>query len=233
MSICGKFAKIPNGSYVKIALGFPEGFGPEDEGVTFKIYHYKRNSAGVIESVEEIPCVVTQFGIVATVQSFSPFMVAVVPAEKDTAKTIFASVEGKGGKLNNSDGQIQSVTEGGSYTYTIKPDEGYSVYSVTLNGKEVKDKITEEGKLSLSYADLSANNELEIKYISDEALSRYEAKDGFELVNPVRIVVPVGGFTDGGNGVNVALIVGCVVAAVVVVCAVVATVVLIKRKSKN
>ncbi len=233
LSICGKFAKIPNGSYVKIALGFPEGFGPEDEGVTFKIYHYKRNSAGVIESVEEIPCVVTQFGIVATVQSFSPFMVAVVPAEKDTAKTIFASVEGKGGKLNNSDGQIQSVTEGGSYTYTIKPDEGYSVYSVTLNGKEVKDKITEEGKLSLSYADLSANNELEIKYISDEALSRYEAKDGFELVNPVRIVVPVGGFTDGGNGVNVALIVGCVVAAVVVVCAVVATVVLIKRKSKN
>ncbi len=34
---CGRYSSIPDGSYVKISLGLPEGFGPEDEGVTYKI----------------------------------------------------------------------------------------------------------------------------------------------------------------------------------------------------
>ena len=41
LQVCNKYPTIPDGSYVKIALGFPEGYGPDDEGVTFKLFHRK------------------------------------------------------------------------------------------------------------------------------------------------------------------------------------------------
>lgn len=186
LQMCNKYPKIPDGSYVKIALGFPEGYGPDDEGVTFKLYH-RKHLGGDNYIIEEVPCVVTQFGIVATVTSFSPYMVAVVDADKATDKTVYASIEGKGGKLSVEDGKIRTLKEGESYTYTIQPDEGYQIYSVTLNGVSVLDKIT-DGKLTIGYADLTTNNELEIKYISDEAATRFEEKN---VVDPVKVVVPV------------------------------------------
>ena len=186
LQMCNKYPKIPDGSYVKIALGFPEGYGPDDEGVTFKLYH-RKHLGGDNYIIEEVPCVVTQFGIVATVTSFSPYMVAVVDADKATDKTVYASIEGKGGKLSVEDGKIRTLKEGESYTYTIQPDKGYQIYSVTLNGVSVLDKIT-DGKLTIGYADLTTNNELVIKYIANEAAARFEEK---EIVEPVKVVVPV------------------------------------------
>ncbi len=192
LQICGKYPTIPEGSYVKIALGFPEGYGPEDEGVTFKLFHRKHQGGGVYV-IEEVPCVVTKFGIVATVTSFSPYMVAVVDADKATDKTVFASIEGKGGKLTIEDGKIQSLNEvKNSYTYTIQPEEGYRIYSVKLNGVEVKDRV-QNGQLTLTYEELQSNNELVIQYISDAAAQRYEEK-GLEIVEPVKVYVPATGF---------------------------------------
>ena len=148
LQICGKYPKIPDGSYVKIGLGFPEGYGPDDDGVTFKLYHRKHDPKTNTYSIEEVPCVVTRFGIVATVTSFSPYMVAVVDAEKATSdKTILATIDGKGGKLTVEDGKIQTVKEGGSYAYTIKPDDGYQLYTVTLNGKNVTDKVKDNNQI--------------------------------------------------------------------------------------
>ncbi len=176
LQMCGKYPTIPEGSYVKIALGFPEGYSPENlEGVTFKIFHRKHIKDDIYE-IEEIPCVVTQFGIVAVVTSFSPYMVAVVDEEFATEKTVYASIEGKGGKLSLEDGKIKSVAEGGNCTYTIQPEEGYQVYSVTLNGKNVADRIDENGKLTLSYEELSANSHLIIQYIADAAAARIQEK---------------------------------------------------------
>lgn len=183
LQMCNKYPKIPDGSYVKIALGFPEGYGPNDVGVTFKLFHRKHIS-GDNYIIEEIPCVVTQFGIVATVTSFSPYMVAVVDADKATNKTVYASIEGKGGKLTKDDGQIRTLKEEDdpltewddtTYTYTIQPDAGYQIYSVKLNGKEVKDNIV-AGKLTLNYADVEMNNELVIQYIADDAATRIQQK---------------------------------------------------------
>lgn len=174
LQMCGKYPTIPDGSYVKIALGFPEGYGPDDTGVTFKLFH-RKHVQGNEYIIEEIPCVVTPFGIVATVKSFSPYMVAVVDADKATDKKVYASIEGKGGRLTIEDGQIKSVKEGGNCTYTIKPDEGYQIYSVTLNGVDVKDKIVGD-KLTLGYADLEANNQLVIQYIADAAATRIQNK---------------------------------------------------------
>ena len=248
LQMCGKYPKIPNGSYVKIALGFPEGYGPENEGVTFRLYHYKHDDQGNYIGVEEIPCVVTQFGIVATVSSFSPYMVAVVPADKaPTVKTIAANVNGRGGSLNNADGQIRSLKQGDSYTYTIQANKGYQVYKVTLNGQDVTSKIA-DGKLTVQYADLLNNNQLEMQFIAEKAAQRFEEKG---IVDPVKVVVD----TDGTPGIalpgdqlagnkipaspdksnsdsNLGLIIGIVAAAVVLGGLVVAISVLLIRKRK-
>ncbi len=39
LNICGGVTKIPAGSFVKLAFGFPEGYGPKDMAVTFKVFH--------------------------------------------------------------------------------------------------------------------------------------------------------------------------------------------------
>lgn len=187
LQMCNKYPQIPDGSYIKMALGFPEGYGPDDVGVTFKLFHRKHvvNNDGTEEYIiEEIPCVVTPFGIVATVTSFSPYMVAVVDADKVTDKTVYASIEGKGGKLTKDDGQIRTLKETDdpatawddtTYTYTIQPDAGYQIYSVKLNGVEVKDKVV-AGELTVNYADVKMNNELVIQYIADDAATRIQQK---------------------------------------------------------
>jgi hypothetical protein len=235
LQICNKYPTIPDGSYVKIALGFPEGYGPENEGVTFKLFH-RKHVGGDEYIVEEIPCVVTQFGIVATVTSFSPYMVAVVPAEKASeTKTVYASIEGKGGKLTLEDGKIRTLKQGETYTYTIAPDAGYSVYNVKLNGVDVTDRV-KDGKLTVTYDELNGNNEVEIKYISDAAAQRFEENG---IVEPVKVVIPVesnGGpviETPSGNGNAMAVVAIVVPVAVFAIAAVTVTLIFTRNKKKN
>ncbi len=185
LQICNKYPVIPDGSYVKIMLGFPEGYGPDDEGVRFKLYHRKHIKETDTYIIEEVPCVVTKLGIVATVTSFSPYMVVPVDAAKVTDKTVVASINGSGGKLSAADGQIQVLKEGGSYTYTVNPDKGYQIYSVTLNGQLVTDKIV-DGKFTVSYADLADDNQVEIKYIANEAVQHVKENN---IVTPATVVM--------------------------------------------
>lgn len=239
LQMCNKYPKIPDGSYVKIALGFPEGYGPNDAGVTFKIFH-RKHVGGDNYIIEEIPCVVTQFGIVATVTSFSPYMVAVVDADKATDKTVYASIEGKGGNLTMDDGKIQSLTEGKSYTYSIVPNKGYQIYSVKLNGKEVKDQISEDGKFTVSYADLEANNELVIQYIAEEAAQRIQQKlesnviDEDVKVNATNFVVntPVGQTANNGSVLTAIVITLFCVVVVAGLAVILALVVKSKKKTR-
>ncbi|MCM1194961.1 MAG: hypothetical protein NC332_03405 [Firmicutes bacterium] len=245
LQICGKYPVIPDGSYVKIALGFPEGYGPEDEGVTFKLYHRKHVS-GDKYIIEEVPCVVTQLGIVATVTSFSPYMVVAADAKTVSAnKTIYATIDGKGGTLSREDGKVQTLSGGATYTYTVTPDEGYGIYKVMLNGQDVTSSV-QNGKLTVGYDDLLNNNELVIKYISDVAAQRYAAND-LEVVDPVTVVVSTKGeasiakpsaelaintITPAPSN-NAAIIVIVCVAVAVVAAACIVAFILIKRKRNN
>ena len=77
LNVCKKYV-VKTGHRLRLSLGFPAGYGPEDAGVTFKAYHFIRNDKGEVTGVEEIPCVVTQYGLVVTCDSFSPFAIAVV-----------------------------------------------------------------------------------------------------------------------------------------------------------
>ncbi|MDE6850187.1 MAG: transglutaminase domain-containing protein, partial [Clostridia bacterium] len=235
LQMCNMTPTIPDGSYVKIALGFPQGYGPDDEGVTFKIYHRKHVKDDEY-IIEEVPCVVTQFGIVACVNSFSPYMVAVVDKEFATTKNVYASIEGNGGKLTQKDGRIQMLSEGESYTYTIQPDEGYRLYTVTLNGVDVQDQIV-DGKLTVNYNDLSSDNHLVIQYISNEAYDRIQNKIANNIieedvvVNATKYVVSLPTDTSGQNNYTAAIVIAVIVGVLAVAAAV--TVIVVIRKKKN
>lgn len=238
---CGRYSSIPDGSYVKISLGFPEGLGPESEGVTYKIYH-RKHVQGDEYIIEEIPCVVTKLGIVATVKSFSPYMVAAVDASKATSdKYIYATVVGRGGKLSLEDGEIKTVKEGQTVSFAITPDEGYRIYKLTLNDADITDKVV-NGTLTLAYAELDGNSEIEIQYIANAAAQRLaeKAEQGVVAVDPVKVYVPVADkyknyntLDDAPGGKNnVGLIVAIIVIAVVLVGGTaIAFVVIRKRKS--
>lgn len=247
LQICNKYPTIPDGSYVKIMLGFPEGYGPDDEGVRFKLYH-RKHIKGDEYIIEEVPCVVTKLGIVATVTSFSPYMVVPVDADKVTDKTVYATIDGKGGKLSAEDGKTRFLKEGESYTYTINPDKGYQVYTVTINGKNVTDKV-KDGKLTVNYADLADDNEIEIKYIANEAVQHVIDNN---IVTPSKVVVntdntttKVGDVietptylkivsdTTDSNSNTVAIIVIVVAVVVILALASVAIVLIVRKKAED
>ena len=165
-------------------------------------------------------------------------MVAAVPADKATDKTIYASIDGNGGRLTNEDGQIKTVKNGDNCTYTIAPDEGYKLYSVELNGKNITDKVKDQ-KLTLAYSDLANNNELEIQYISNEAALRYAEKN---IVDPVKVIVSLDEQANFytfdqtitfSSGMSVGAIIGIVIGvAAIVAVLVIVTIIIIKDRKQ-
>jgi len=181
LTLCNCVTKIPNGSYMQVGFGFPEGYGPEDAGVTFKVYHYKNDGSGNITGVEEIPCVITEYGIMATVSSFSPFAIVAVDKTKvdSTAKSIYSYSTGNGKVATaNAKGSINSVVSGGTVTYTLTADTGYGVDYVLLNGEK---KAVQNGGITLKYDELLENNTLEAHFVADSVKAR-EEQEGIENV---------------------------------------------------
>ncbi len=184
LQICGVIQKVPNGSYMQVAFGFPEGYSPEDEGATFKIYHYKHDDKGNITGVEEIPVIINEYGIIAKVSSFSPF--TIVQIKNDSAavtqsKTanIYAYVNGAGGTITSAGKSgISQVSD--KITYDITPDEGYEVACVRLNGEVIDSKYYVNGKLTLAKADIESSNMLEVNFMTREFLNSY-AESGVSI----------------------------------------------------
>ena len=226
LQICGCLQKVPDGSYMQVGFGFPEGIGPEDAGVSFTVYHYRKNADGTIKDVEAVPCVVNEYGIIATVKSFSPFMICAVtsdsPSVKNLDKRVLASVDGIGGNIDKKD--ILSVASGGSVTYTITEDKGYTLDRVLVNGVDKKASVV-NGKLTLNEVDLKANNSVVVRFISDRA-AKFIADNNLNVVEHNLIVTDndmivayVAGdptTTAPKKDANVGLIVGIVIAVVVV-----------------
>jgi len=188
LNICGKIVQIPNGSYMKLNLGIPDGFENlvGKENVKFKLYHFKRNNDGTLnyENPEEIECVFTPYGIIAEVHSFSPYVLVAVDnsklpaAERDTSKSIALVNNGHGGKVEGN--SVVTLKENGSTTYTLIPDEGYGVEYATLNGKDV---AIEDHKITLTYDQLENSNTLEVGFVA-ESVKEAEAAEGIVPVTP-------------------------------------------------
>ncbi len=161
LTLCKKQI-IYTGQGVRVCLGFPAGYGPEDEGVTFKAYHFTRNAHGDITGVEEIDCVVTELGLIVTCKSFSPFTIAVVEkseeAQANTDKTVVVQTS-NGGTANINGNMQETFTsgDGAAKTLTINANEGYEIDEVVV-GKEIV-KIPEENKTSMTVSLVYGNKQ--------------------------------------------------------------------------
>lgn len=229
LSICRNIVKIPNGSSVQVAFGFPAGYGPEDEGVKFKVYHYKKDEQGNIVGTEELDCVITQYGLVVSVSDFSPFAVIALPADavNTTDKSVYVRTVGFGGKVKGAG--IRKVEQGGALTLEATPDAGYRIDRILLNGEPVQ---TDGNALSLSYDMLSADNTVEVTFVSDR-VAAYEQEQGIEHVYPSLAVQS--GDAPAEGGAELPIYVPALIAAICIAVLAVAFVIIIllMRKRKK
>ena len=166
LTLC-KAQKIQDGQSVRIMLGFPDGYGPEDAGVTFKAYHYIKDSYGNITGVEEIPCMVTELGLVIECKSFSPFTIAAIKSDEEqtTSRTVlFQTSEGGDvydvyvGENNSSNKKSNKLVldeNNKEATITIKPKKGYVVDDIVIGNKVID--INGE-TYTIKYDDLKEQN---------------------------------------------------------------------------
>lgn len=177
LQLCSAQVAFLNGQKLKVLMPFPEGYGPEDKGVTFKAYHFKADG-----TPEVIESVVTENGIVMYVDSFSPFAIVAVKGNNDTRDVVL--------QLNGNvsvDKELVKLSKGGNESITLKIDGNNSLDFVLLNGKEVK---VVDNKITISYDDLKDNgNLLEINTVLKSILDD-EIKDGFTSVGKEEINVP-------------------------------------------
>ncbi len=134
LDIC-KNPAIPSGHKLKIAVGFPAGYGPDDEGVTFKAYHFDDDG-----KVTEIPCVITKLGLVIVCDSFSPFAIVAVKGEEGLKRSAVLTST-TGGEITGGDTENANILTLGaneSKTFTITPEENYVVERLTIGGKEIE-----------------------------------------------------------------------------------------------
>lgn len=190
LNVCKAYV-VKTGHRLRLSLGFPAGYGPDDAGTTFKAYHFIKKDDGTME-VEEIPCVVTQYGLIVTCDSFSPFAIAQVKADgekQNTDKTVIAS-SSEGGIIegaNREEGNIFTLKENETRTLTITPQDGYEIETVTVGGqmKEITNK--EKMEVVVSYNDIiDGNNIVNANFVAKTVVQQEEAK-GETVVEPVII----------------------------------------------
>lgn len=188
LHVCGVVQQIPEGSYLKLAFGFPEGYGPEDKGTTFKVYHFKRGADGKIDPAltEEIPCVVTEYGLVVVVDSFSPFMVMAVDSKKveSQTKSVYTYVANLGGNVVAKVGDeivsdVVTLSENQKIEYSLVPQDGMQVDFVLLNKQMIEVK---DNKFVVDYKDLQANNQIQIAFVAS-SVADYERNNKIENLN--------------------------------------------------
>ena len=194
LNACKKYV-VQTGHRLRLSLGFPAGYGPEDAGVTFKAYHFKKDNKGNVIEVEEIPCVVTQYGLIITCDAFSPFAIAAVnmtEAEKanKTKQLVLSSVaNGKIVAVNEADnnalkaaGDILTVNENESKTFRITPNEGYEIETITVCGKSIEITNKDVMEITVSYDDIKDGNVIvDATYIAKE-ISQAEEEKGETVV---------------------------------------------------
>lgn len=177
LQLCSAQVAFLNGQKLKVLMPFPDGYGPEDAGVTFKAYHFKADG-----TPEVIESVVTENGIVMYVDAFSPFAIVAVEGETKTRDLIV--------QLNGNvsvDKEIIKLSKDSSDTVTLTLDDNNSLDYVLLNGEEIK---VVDNKVTISYNDLKENsNVLEVNTVVKSILEE-EIKDGYTSVGKEETNLP-------------------------------------------
>lgn len=163
---------IQTGDSVRLHIGFPEGFDKEVEGVTYKAYHFITDKNGNITGVEELECITTEFGLMITCNSFSPFAIAQVQMDEEeeeervkTKKVLVLNSEGgeveitgngtKGDKIWKLS-QEKAGGAGSEISVKITAKDGYLVDKIVLSNKGDKPVTNAKSmELKIKYADLA------------------------------------------------------------------------------
>ena len=207
LTLC-KSQIISTGQAVRVTLGFPAGYGPEDKGKTFKVYHFTKDEKGNITGVNEIPCEITEYGLVVWCDAFSPF--AIVPIDVKEAQAALAgdaakleefnaSLEHKSVifKNNTVGGTVTSKNEEPDMPGTIKleenetaqiqieAEEGYDIETVIVANKkyEIKSEEKDSKVIELPYVELAeGSNVVDVQFVAESVIEK-EADEG-ETVGP-------------------------------------------------
>ena len=194
LNVCKKYV-VKTGHRLRLSLGFPAGYGPEDEGVTFKAYHFKRDAQGNVTGVEEIPCVVTKYGLVVTCDSFSPFAVAVVENDGTVSQDKTAIVSAvEGGQINGAnrdEGNIITLKENESATLNVVPNEGYEIETINVCGKEIEVTNKDSMDITINYEDIvNEDNIIQATFVAKEVIQKEEERQE-AVVEPPALPDPV------------------------------------------
>ncbi len=179
LNVCKKYV-VKTGHKLRLSLGFPAGYGPEDAGVTFKAYHFIRDNEGNVTGVEEIPCVVTPYGLIVTCDSFSPFAVAVVENDGTVAvdrAVVVSSTEG--GNIegaNREEGNIVTLKENESVTLNVRPDEGYEIETLTVCGNKIEITNKDAMDVTVNYSDVTENCIVDATFVAKAVVEQEEAR---------------------------------------------------------
>ena len=156
---------VKTGASIRISLGFPKGFGPEQEGVTYKAYHFAKKDGKLVP--EEISCVVTRDGLVVTCYSFSPFAVVAMELDDEavnTRKVLFMNTPG--GDISGE--KIRALKVGESQKVTLKAKDGYVIDKVNLSGKELTVTDPKAMEIEIKYDSLAYDQNIAGVYFTPE-----------------------------------------------------------------
>lgn len=172
---------IQTGQSVRLNIGFPQGYGPENAGVSYKAYHFLRDKDKKITGVEELDCIVTDKGLIVTCHSFSPFAVVALKGDEraDTIQKLLV-MNSAGGKVKiqeDVDARICEMLEKGqTRTIEIKADEGYLISGLYLNGQSEKVADKKSMKYTVRYEDLDGEgNILDVEFAEDRSAGQETA----------------------------------------------------------
>lgn len=187
LTVC-KCMVIKTGEAVRVSLGFPAGYGPNDAGVTFKAYHFDKNDAGEITGMQEIPCIITQYGLLVLCDSFSPFAIAVVKGDSNITNQERTGILSNtiGGKIAGAD-SVFTLSEKESKTLTISADEDYEIDELVVCGQAVN--ITDKNIMTVkvSYEDMAEGTNIIDAKFAAKSVHEKEQERGEEPVYPVAI----------------------------------------------
>ena len=196
LNACKQYV-IKTGHRVRLSVGFPAGYGPEDAGVTFKAYHFKKDEQGNVTEIEEIPCIVTQYGLIITCDSFSPFAIAAVSGEETqtTNKTkqlilsssengIMTAVNEKDNQELKAAGNILTFQENDSKEFKITPNAGYQIETITVCGEQIEITNAKQMNLTVNYNDIKDGNVIVDATFVAETVAQAEEARGETVVTP-------------------------------------------------
>lgn len=180
------------GTSVRLSVGFPAGYGPDDEGVTFKAYHFIRNKYGETIGVEEVPCVITRYGLVITCKSFSPFAIAAVEDDGKNVKTSKSVIlaHSEGGQITGADG-VLTLEKGESKELTIQAEEGSVIDTLVVGGKYQKITNNKSMTVKVNYQDLMDGDIIEAQFVA-ATVQEKEKQRGEVVVQPTPVPVQIG-----------------------------------------